>query len=149
MKKAILNLTFSIVLLLAGANISFAQTDKPYTDGPLWQVQFIHTKSGMSNLYLKNLSEGWIKQMRAAKEAGLITDFKVLAAPPSSENDWDLMLLYQLKNYAMLDGLRDKMDAISKKVFNADEDALHAKAVSRNDLRITQGGKLTQELLFK
>jgi hypothetical protein len=149
MKKVILNLAFGIILLLAGASISFAQTDKPYTEGPLWQVQFIHTKSGMSNLYLKNLSEGWIKQMRAAKEAGLITDFKVLSAPASSENDWDLMLLYQLKNYAMLDGLRDKMDAISKKVFNADEDALHTKAVSRNDLRITQGGKLTQELLFK
>jgi hypothetical protein len=149
MKKTILHFIISIVLLLVSTGVSFAQADKPYTDGPLWQVQFIHTKPGMNNLYLKNLSEGWIKQMRAAKEAGLILDYKVFSALPSSENDWDLMLLYELKNYAMLDGFREKMEALSRKVLNADDDGLHAKAMLRNDLRVTQGGKLTQELLFK
>jgi hypothetical protein len=49
----------------------------------------------------------------------------------------------------MLDCMRNKLDAMSKKVFNTNEKGLHAKAVSRNDLRVTQGGKLTQELLFK
>jgi hypothetical protein len=149
MKRMILNLTFSIVLLLAGSSVSFAQTDKPYTDGPLWQVQFIRTKPSMGNLYLKDLSIAWIKQMRAAKEAGLIMDFKVLSASAASESDWDLMLMYEIKNYAMLDGMREKMEVISKKIFNADEDALHTKSVARIDLRILQGGKLTQELIFK
>jgi hypothetical protein len=149
MNKLIFKLTISIVLLVVSADISYAQTDKPYTEGPLWQVQFIQTKPGMTNLYLKNLSEGWVKQMRAAKEAGLIMDFKVLSSAPASENDWDLLLIYQIKNYAMLDGMREKLEAMSKKVFNTNEEGLHTKAVSRNDLRILQGGKLTQELQFK
>jgi hypothetical protein len=149
MNKLIFKLTISIVLLVVSADISYAQTDKPYTEGPLWQVQFIQTKPGMTNLYLKNLSEGWVKQMRAAKEAGLIMDFKVLSSAPASENDWDLLLIYQIKNYAMLDGMREKLEAMSKKVFNTNEEGLHAKAVSRNDLRTLQGGKLTQELQFK
>jgi hypothetical protein len=149
MNKVVFKLTISIVLLVVSARISYAQTDKPYTEGPLWQVQFVHTKPGMTNLYMKNLSEGWIKQMRAAKEAGLIIDFKVLSAQQASENDWDLLLMYEVKNYAMLDGMRDKMDAMSKKVFNTNEEGLHSKAVSRNDLRVVQGGKLTQELQFK
>ncbi len=149
MKRTISNFVLSIILILTGINTSSAQSNRPYTDGPLWQVQFVHTKSGMGELYLKNLSEGWIKEMRAAKDAGLVMDFKVLSAQQGSENDWDLMLLYEIKNHAALDGMREKMDVITKKVFGADEDSQHKDAVSRNDLRVLQGGKLTQELEFK
>jgi hypothetical protein len=39
--------------------------------------------------------------------------------------------------------LASKLDTMSKKVFNTNEEGLHAKAVLRNDLRVTQGGKLT------
>jgi hypothetical protein len=87
--------------------------------------------------------------MKAAKEAGYITDYKVLSAMASSENDWDLVLMYQVKNYAALDGMVDRMNTLSKKVFNADDDGLHTKAVARNDLRTLMGGKITQELVFK
>jgi len=83
MKRKILNFAFSIVLLIAGMGFSYAQTDKPYTEGPLWQVQFVHIKPGMGDLYLKNLSDGWVKVMRAAEAAGLISDFKILTAQPS------------------------------------------------------------------
>ncbi len=149
MKKFLcITITAVCFFLLCNQNI-FAQSDKPYTDGPLWQVQFIHTKPGMSDLYLKNLSEGWIKIMRAAKDQGYIMDYKVFSAQPASENDWDLMLMYEIKNYAMLDGASDKMDALSKKVLSANDATLHTNAVSRNDLRVLQGGKLTQQLDFK
>ena len=149
MKKTISNLAISFILLLAGSNISFAQTDKPYTEGPIWQVEFINTKPGMSDMYLKNLGDGWIKVMRAAKEAGYIMDFKVLAGEPASENGWDLMLMYELKNYAALDGMRERMEALQKKVFSSSPDELHKEAVNRNDLRVLQGGRLTQQLDFK
>lgn len=149
MKKIIINSAIAFITMMAcTVNVS-AQTDRPYTDGPLWMVQFVHTKSGMTDQYLKNLSAGWIKEMRAAKDAGLVMDFKILSAQPASENDWDLMLMFELKNYAVLDGMREKMDAIDKKVFGASEETAHTQAVSRNDLRVLQGGKLTQELEFK
>jgi len=145
MKKLLFNL--AILMLFCSINVS-AQTSKPYTDGPLWQVQFVNAKPGMTELYLKNLSEGWIKEMRAAKDAGLIMDFKVLQAPNASGNDWNLMLMYELKNYAMLDGMSEKMDAIASKIFGSEE-TQHTNAVSRNDLRELQGGRLAQELNFK
>ena len=145
MKKLLFNL--AILMLFCSINVS-AQTTKPYTDGPLWQVQFVNAKPGMTELYLKNLSEGWIKEMRAAKDAGLIMDFKVLQAPNASGNDWNLMLMYELKNYAMLDGMSEKMDGIASKIFGSEE-TQHTNAVSRNDLRELQGGKLAQELNFK
>ena len=148
MKKLTLKLSISIIIIFLSSSVVYAQSDKPYTEGPLWQVQFIQTKAGMGDLYLKNLSEGWIKSMRAAKEQGLILDFKVLEGQPASENDWNLMLMYQLKNYAMLDGMSDKMDAIGRKIFGGEE-TQQKQAVSRNDLRELHGGKLTQELQFK
>ena len=145
MKKFLFN--SAILMLFCSINVS-AQTSKPYTDGPVWQVQFVNAKPGMTELYLKNLSEGWIKEMRAAKDAGLIMDFKVLQAPNASGNDWNLMLMYELKNYAMLDGMSEKMDGIASKIFGSEE-TQHTNAVSRNDLRELQGGKLAQELNFK
>ena len=145
MKKFLFN--SAILMLFCSINVS-AQTTKPYTDGPVWQVQFVNAKPGMTELYLKNLSEGWIKEMRAAKDAGLNMDFKVLQAPNASGNDWNLMLMYELKNYAMLDGMSEKMDGIASKIFGSEE-TQHTNAVSRNDLRELQGGRLAQELNFK
>lgn len=149
MKKAISNFAISFVLLVAGANISFAQTDRPYKEEPLWEVQFVQTKPGMTEQYLKNLSEAWVKMMRASKEAGIIMDFKILSSQPASENDWDLLLMYEIKNYAALDGMREKTEALAKKILGGNEETQHTQALSRNDLRTLQGGKLTQELDFK
>ena len=104
MKKILFSTEIVLFILMCCNQNILAQTDRPYNEGPLWQVQFVHTKPGMTQLYLKNLADGWVKEMRAAKDAGYIMDYKVFEAQPASENDWDLMLMYELKNYAMLDG---------------------------------------------
>lgn len=148
MKKFLFSSAITVLSLMFCNQNIYAQSDKPYSEGPLWQVQFIRTKPGMSELYLKNLSEGWIKEMKAAKDAGYIMDYKIFEAQPASENDWDLMLVYEIKNYAMLDGMSDKMEALMKKDGSTDQ-TLHTQAVSRNDLRVLQGGRLTRELDFK
>lgn len=83
MKKTIINCAIAFIIMMACTVKVSAQSDMPFTNGPLWQVQFIQTKPGMQPLYAKNLSEGWIKIMRALKEQGVIMDFKVLAAEPS------------------------------------------------------------------
>lgn len=148
MKKFIFSSAIVVLILMFCDQNIYAQSDKPYSDGPLWQVQFIRTKPGMTDLYLKNLSDGWVKEMKAAKDAGYIIDYKIFEAQPASENDWDLMLMYEIKNFAMLDGMSDKMEALMKKDGSNDQ-TLHTQAVSRNDLRILQGGRLTRELDFK
>jgi hypothetical protein len=102
----------------------------------------------MTLLYLKNLSEGWIKVMNEAKMEGLIMDYKVFSGLPGSKDDWDLMLMYEIKNHAVQDGLIDKMDAIRNKLLGTEE-VQQKSAVARNDLREQLGGKVTQELIFK
>lgn len=102
----------------------------------------------MQLMYLKNLSDGWVKLMKEAKTQGLIMDYKVLSSLPGSKDDWDLMLMTEIKNHAAEDGLSDKLDAISDKLFGG-EDTRQKAAVSRNDLRELLGGKMADELIFK
>ena len=133
--------------LFFGQNVN-AQSEKPYSDGPVWRVQFIQTKPGMGETYLKDLSAHWVKLAKAAKEQGLIMDYKVLSADPASKTSWDLMTMTEVKNYAALDGLGDKMDALAKKVFGSESVQLQS-AISRNDMRDLLGSRLAQELIFK
>lgn len=147
MKKLVIFFSLTLFILMAQLKVT-AQTSKPYTEGPVWNVQFIKTKPGMTRLYLSNLNDGWIKIMNEAKTEGLVLDYKVFAGIPGSKDDWDLMLMYELKNHAAEDGLTDKMEAMRNKMFGS-EDVQQKSAVARNDLRELLGGKMTQELIFK
>ena len=147
MRKLLFFFSLTLFILMTQLTVT-AQTSKPYSEGPVWNVQFIKTKPGMATLYLKNLSDGWIKIMNEAKTEGLILDYKVFSGIPGSKDDWDLMLMYELKNHAAEDGLSDKMEVIRNKMFGS-EDVQQKSAVARNDLRELLGGKMTQELIFK
>jgi hypothetical protein len=147
MKKILFFFSLTLFILMTQLTVT-AQTSKPYSEGPVWNVQFVKTKPGMATLYLKNLSDGWIKVMNEAKTEGLILDYKVFSGMPGSKDDWDLMLMYELKNHAAEDGLSDKMESIRNKLFGS-EDVQQKSAVARNDLRELLGGKSTQELIFK
>jgi hypothetical protein len=147
MKKLLFFFSLTLLILLTQLTVT-AQNSKPYTEGPVWDVQFIKTKPGMGLLYLRNLSDGWIKIMKESKMEGLILDYKVFSGLPGTKDDWDLMLMYEIKNHAAEDDLTDKMEAIRNKMFGS-EDVQQKSAVARNDLRELLGGKITQELIFK
>lgn len=70
MKKLMLSLTFCLVSLLLVQLYAGAQTNKPYSEGSLWQVDFIKTKSGMGALYLKKPERRLGKNDGSGKKAG-------------------------------------------------------------------------------
>lgn len=148
MKKSILNATIAICILMACFGNASAQSDKPFQDGPVWTIQYIRTKPGMGLTYLKDLAAHWVKLSEAAKQRGIIMDYKVLSGYPGNAGDWDLMLLTEVKNNAALDGMDDKLNAMAKDLFGS-ESTQHQQAMSRNDMREILGGKLAQELEFK
>lgn len=129
-------------------NDAAAQTDKPYTDGSVWNISFVKTKSGMYDTYVKDLSANWVKLFNAAKSKGYILDYKVISSPPASAHDWDLMLMVAVKNFAALDDLDDKLDKLGIELIGT-EDKQHQSALSRNNMRELMGGKLGREVIFK
>ncbi|MCZ2458325.1 MAG: hypothetical protein LC128_01750 [Chitinophagales bacterium] len=148
MKKTIFIVFICVSSILLFHENTNAQSAKPYSDGPVWTLEFIKVKTGMNDIYLKDLSEHWAKFYKTAKDQGIIMDYKILGSDASGRSDWDLMLMTEVKNYAALDGLGDKMNALARKVLGSD-DSQHQSAINRNDMREIIGGKLAQEIIFK
>src|SRR5216110_1436351 len=55
-------------LSLGIASLCFAQSDAPYTEGPVWNITMVKTKSGMVDEYLKGLAKTLKGTLEEAKK---------------------------------------------------------------------------------
>src|SRR5439155_20090203 len=99
---------------LSVASLCFAQSDAPYTEGPVWTITMVKTKAGMSDDYLKMLAKIYKSTSEEAKKQGLIMDYKILLGDASGAQDFDILLMQEFQNMAAFDGLREKIDPIDK-----------------------------------
>src|SRR5690349_671140 len=118
MKKLVAVLV-SITCFTFFAAIGHAQSDAPYTEGPVWQITMVKTKYGMTDDYLKALTKSFKGSMEEAKKQGLIVDYKIFLGGASSPQDFDILLMTASKNMAALDNAREKFDPIARKVEGA------------------------------
>ena len=145
LSKALLSLLVAVLALCTQATIA---QDKPYREGTVWSVSFIRVKPGMLDMYLRDLAVARNNVMIEAKRQGLIVSEKILSGDAAGRDDWDLMLMVEYKNWAALDGLQDKFDAVALKMVGSEEKRMQLR-VKRNDLREILGGKTLQEIIFK
>ena len=143
-------------LILAAAAASFltwsglasAQSDAPYTEGPVWQITMVKTKYGMSDDYLKGLAKSFKGTLDEAKKQNLILDYKILIGDAANEKDFDILLMVESKNMAAFDNSREKFDPIAHKI-EGSVDEQRATAVKRLDIRTIIGDKLMREVTLK
>lgn len=137
---------FGVIGLLLSTAI-FATTvqadGRNYTDGPVVEVSSIRTMDGHFDDYMQWLATNWKKQEEAAKKAGLITKYQVLVAQAQGPNDPDVYLIVEYKNWAALDGIGGKFDAISAQVEGSVEKANQSEA-DRGKIRTVLGVKTVQ-----
>ena len=81
-----------VVLLLPGLALAQAASKatppvRPFHDGPVWTITFVHTKPGLGLKYMEYLATEWKMEQDALKKAGLILDYKVIGAESHSPND--------------------------------------------------------------
>ena len=149
---------FVIAVLSWGiAGFSSAQTSPsnktggssaPYTEGPVWALTMIKTKTGLSDEYLKQIT-GTVKPVYdEEKKQKIILDYKILEGDAMGAQDFDILIMVQYPNMAALDGLRDKMDPIVEKAMGS-EDQRRATAVKRLDIREILGTKTMREITLK
>lgn len=133
---------------LSVASFCFAQSDAPYTEGPVWQITMVKTKPGMSDDYLKMIAKTLKSTSEEAKKQGIIMDYKILTGQASDPHDFDILLMQEYPNMAALDGLRDKTDPIARKLVGS-EDVQRQGAVKRMEVREILGSKLMREITLK
>lgn len=119
-----------------------------YDDGPVVNVAFIRTVDGHFDDYMQWLATTWKKQEEAAKKAGLILSYKVMVAEPRNPTDPDIILMIEYKNWAALDGLGSKLDAVSAQVEGSVEKANQSE-VERGKIRTVLGSSTVQEAVLK
>ena len=136
------------ILLLAFASSAFAQDDHAYTEGPVTNISYVKIKPGMFDAYMSYLQKTYKQIMDEQKKAGLVLSYGIYAATARSPHDADLYLTTTYKNWAAFDGLTEKTDAISKKVWGSLAKSDEA-AIDREKMREIIGGEVVQELILK
>jgi hypothetical protein len=120
----------------------------PYTTGSVWAISTIRTTPGFGDDYLRSLATTWKRVTEEGKRQGLVLSYKILSGNPAGPDDWDLLLMVELKNWAALDGLDEKFQAIQQKMVGG-EDAQRQLATKRIEVRRILGSKNAQEIFLK
>src|ERR1043166_8923681 len=74
--------------------------DHAYTEGPVVNVAAIRTEYGKFDDYMNYLDTTWKAEQEAAKKAGYITSYRVITVEARGENDPDIYLVINYKNWA-------------------------------------------------
>ena len=141
------------VVALAGlwlgiTSLCSAQSDAPYTEGPVWTVTMVKTKTGMTDEYLKELAKTLKASLEEAKKQNLVLDYKILLGNPATPQDFNILIMVESKNMAAQDDTREKFDPIARKVVGT-TDQQQAIQVKRLDIREILGTKLMREITLK
>ena len=146
----------SAAFILGFGGFCFAQTsttsakgsNAPYTEGPVWVLTMVKTKSGLDDDYIKQIT-GTVKPVYdEEKKQKIILDYKILNGEAAGPQDFNILILVEYPNWASFDTLRDKMDPIVEKVMGP-EDQRRATAVKRLDIREILGTKTMREITLK
>ena len=122
--------------------------DHAYTEGPVVNVAAIRTAYGKFDDYMKYLDTVWKAEQEASKKAGYITGYRVITVEARGENDPDIYLVINYKNWAAFDGATAKGDEIAKQV-EGTLAASNQSAVDRGKIRRVLGSWTGQELALK
>ena len=135
-------------LSLGITSLCSAQSDAPYTEGPVWTVTMVKTKTGMTDEYLKELAKTLKASLEEAKKQNLVLDYKILLGNPATPQDFNILIMVASKNMAAQDNAREKFDPIARKLVGT-TDQQQAIQAKRLDIREIIGTKLMREITLK
>jgi hypothetical protein len=147
MKKS-LTIFSCLAAIAAFSGLCHAQSDAPYTEGPVWNLTMVRAKYGMGDEYLKGLARSFKGTLDEAKKQNLILDYKILVGDAANPQDYNILLMVESKNMAALDNAREKFDPIARKI-EGSPDQQRDTATKRLEIREIMGDKLMREVTLK
>jgi hypothetical protein len=136
--------SITLMVLIVGVSV-FAQVNRPYHNGSVWNIAFIRMKPGMETAYLDYLAGPWKTNQEAAKKDGLILSYKVITTEGHNPGDWNVMLMTEYKDLATMEANEDKGDALAQKVVGPDEKQRQGYK-DRLEIREVMGDRLAREI---
>jgi len=150
---------FGVLALVSGAYAAdtaskdaAAAAAPGYSYGPVTEVDYIHVEYGHFDDYMTWVTSTWVPTMQAAKQAGLIIDYKVFRSDPKSPDDPNVYLEITFRNMAAYAGdIGDQaaaFEAVTERVICSSACQDQAR-VHRNEIRRVLGVEVTREITFK
>jgi len=127
---------------------AYAQVQRPYRDGTVWNIAFIKMKPGMESAYLNYIASDWKREQEAFKKDGLILSYKVLATEAHATGDWNLLLMTEYKSMTALEANQQKMDEMGQQIFGSDE-KIRQGYRERLEIREVMGERLAREIVLE
>jgi len=153
-KSAFYFATLLMALLFVMPAVSYSQDDAVTEPVSVWNLTFVRTKANMGGDYLKNLKNTWGASMAAMEKEGLIESYMILDGNAFGDDDFDLILMIEFKNYATFDPNPErqaKMKQVQEQVAAAmgGEDKMDTVVQNYADMREILGSKTMSEIKFK
>lgn len=136
-----------LLLLIVGASV-FAQVNRPYRNGTVWNIAFIRIKPGMDTAYMNYLAGMWKTEQEALKKEGLIISYKVISVEGHTPAEFNLMLMTEYKDLATMEAGQDKADALGQKVIGSDQQQMQGYK-DRSEIREIVGDRLGREVILE
>ena len=133
--------------LLSFALPMLAQS-KPYHEGSVWQIQYIHVKAGMEDRYSRYLASDWKKEQEAMKKAGYVLSYKAISTESHAPTDPNVILMTEYKDLTTLEANADKMDQLGQELFGG-MPKVEAGYMDRASYRDIIGGRLGREIVLE
>jgi hypothetical protein len=146
-KNRIVLFTCLVVTVLAVSAYTQMAT-RPYRNGSVWNITFVHTHAGMGNAYLTYLTTDWKREQEALKQEGMILSYKVLTTEAHGGNDWDMMLMVEYKDLATMEANEAKADALGQKLIGGDQ-KMEQGYRERTAIRDIVGDRLAREIVLE
>lgn len=137
-----------LCLSQTGGTKTSTDTGAPYTEGSVWALTMIKTKTGLGDDYFRQISGSVKPVYDEMKKEKIILDYKILSGDAMGPQDYNILIMVEYPNMAAFDGLRDKMDPIVAKSMG-NQDQQRATAVKRLDIREILGTKTMREITLK
>jgi len=120
-----------------------------FTEGPIWRVQLIRVKPTAMDAYLTSLRMSTKPLIEEEKKQGMIMDYKIfLKETKNNPEDWDIAVAIEYKNYAAMDGLAAKGEAVRDKILGGKAQGQQL-ADKRAEIREIISSELLQEIFLK
>src|SRR5437879_2354074 len=136
-----------LALIVAGISV-YAQVNRPYRNGSVWDIAFIRIKPGMDTAYMNYVGTQWKTEQEAQKKDGNILSYRVMSVEGHTPGEWNLMLMTEYKSLAAMEASEDKAEALTQKVVGNDEKQMQGYR-EREQIREVMGNRLAREIVLE
>ena len=140
-------LSLALFASLGSTTVLAQDHSRGWEQGHILQVTEVHTKDGMFNAYINDLSNVWRKFLEAQKEDGLVIRYGMYSNVNPREGEPDLYLTVTYKNWAAFDNGVEYFEKLGSEIMGSMDDMREAN-IDRGELRTIGSTYTLRELTF-